>query len=157
MPRPEARTEIDKVERGRMLSDVAIKPRLVRVYVLLDPIEGRQNGAWVIEYRRRAFLTDKRGGNPEPFVWGSQPRQVVESRAKAKPPRIGFDVKTREDVARELRINPALLDFVQRGDDTFPEPIVTFREGPLWDAEAIERWAPTRRPPAARDRSLPLP
>lgn len=127
------------------------------MYVLLDPIEGRQNGAWVIEYRRRAFLTDKRGGNPEPFVWGSQPRQVVESRAKAKPPRIGFDVKTREDVARELRINPALLDFVQRGDDTFPEPIVTFREGPLWDAEAIERWAPTRRPPAARDRSLPLP
>jgi hypothetical protein len=140
-----------------MLSGVAIKRRLVRVYVLLDPIEGRQNGAWVIQYRRQAFMIDKGGGNQEPFVWGSQSMQVVESRAEAKPPLMGFDVKTREDIARELRINPALLDFVQRGDDTFPEPIVTFREGPLWDAEAIERWAPTRRPPAARDRSLLLP
>ena len=140
-----------------MLSDVAINPRLVRLYVLLDPIAGRQNGAWVIQYRRQAFLTDKGGGNPEPFVWGSQPMQAVESRARAKSPLMGFDVKTREDVARELRINPALLDFVQRGDATFPAPIVTFREGPLWDAQAIERWAPARRPPAARDRSLPLP
>ena len=140
-----------------MLSDVAIKLRLVRVYVLLDPIEGRQDGAWVIQYRGQAFLIDKGGGNPEPFVWGSQAKQVVESRAKAKLPLLGFDVRTREDVARDLRINPALLDFVQRGDDTFPEPIVTFRDGPLWDAEAIERWAPTRRPPAARDRSLPMP
>ena len=140
-----------------MLSDVAINPRLVRVYLLLDPIEGRPNGAWVIQYRRQAFLIDQGGGNPEPFVRGSQPMEVVESRAKAKPPLMGFDVRTREDVARELRINAALLDFVQRGDASFPEPIVTFREGPLWDAEAIERWAPTRQARAARDWSLPLP
>lgn len=140
-----------------MLSDVAINPKLVRVCLLLDQIEGRPNGAWVIQYRRQAFLTDKGGGNPQPFVRGSQPIEVVESRAKAKPPLMGFDVKTREDIARELQINPALLDFVRRGDLTFPEPVVTFTEGPVWDAEAIERWAPTRQPPAARDRSSPLP
>jgi hypothetical protein len=125
--------------------------------MLLDPIEGRQEGAWVIQYRRQAFLIDKGGGNPEPFVPGSQPMQVIESRAKSRPPVVGFDVKTREDIARELRINPAVMDFVRRGDPTFPEPIVTFREGPIWDAEAIERWAPTRQAPGARDRSLPQP
>lgn len=136
---------------------MAISPRLVRVYLLLDPMEGRPDGAWVIEYHGQSFLTDKGGGNPEPFVWSGQPRQVVESRAKAKPPLIGFDVKTRGDIARELQINPALVDFVARGDLTFPAPILTFREGPIWDAEAIERWAPTRQPHAARDWSLSLP
>lgn len=83
--------------------------------------------------------------------------QIVESRANATPPLLRFDVKTREDIARLLRINPALLAFVERRDPTFPASIVTFREGPVCDAEAIERWAPTRRPLAARDWTRPLP
>ena len=115
---------------------MAIIHKLVRIHLLLDPMEGRPNGAWVIEYRGQAFLTDPGGGNPEPFTWSGQPSQVVESRAKATTPLIGFDVKTREDIARQLRINPALVEFVQRSDPTFPEPIVTFSEGPIWDAEA---------------------
>ena len=140
-----------------MLPAMAIKPRLVRVSALLVPIEARPGGAWVIEYRQQSFLIDKGGGNPEPFTSSGQPMQLVERRARAEPPVVGFDVKTREDIARLLRINPALVDFVQRGDRTFPAPIITFREGPVWDAEAIERWAPTRQPLAARDRSLTLP
>ena len=140
-----------------MLAAMAVNPSLVRVYALLDPVEGRPNGAWVIQYRQQAFLMDKGGGNPEPFTSSGQPIQIVESRARAKPPLPGFDVKTRGDIARLLRINPALLDFVQRGDPTFPAPIVTFRAGPVWDAEAIERWAPTRQALAARDWSRPLP
>jgi hypothetical protein len=129
---------------------MAINHRLVRIHLLLDPMEGRPNGAWVIEYRRQAFLTDPGGGNPEPFSRSGQPSQVVESRAKVRPPLTGFDVKTREDIARQLRINPALVEFVQRSDPTFPEPIVTFNDGPIWDAEAVEGWAPTSK-------ALPLP
>ena len=129
---------------------MAINHRLVRIHLLLDPVEGRPNGAWVIEYRRQAFLTDQGGANPEPFTWSGQPFQVLESRAKARPPLRGVDVKTREDIARQLRINPALVEFLQRSDPTFPDPMVTFSEGPIWDAEAIERWAPTRN-------ALPLP
>lgn len=140
-----------------MLSAVAINPRLVRVYLLLDPIEGRQDGAWMIRYRNESFLTDTGGGNPEPFIGSDPPMRAVERRARAKPPLSGFDLRSREDIARELRINPALLEFVRRSDDAFPEPIVTFRDGPVWNAEAIERWAPTRRPIGARDRGSPLP
>ena len=121
-----------------------INPKLVHVYRLLDPIEGRPEGAWVFQYHGETFVTDPGGGNPEPFAWSDQPHEAI-----------GFEVKTREEIAGALRINPAKLGIVGRTDPTFPAPILDFRDGPIWAADAIERWAPTRPPVAARDRSLP--
>jgi hypothetical protein len=121
-----------------------INPNLVHVYHLTDAIESRPNGAWVIQYHGESFLTDPGGGNPEPFAWNDQPHQVVS-----------FDVRTREEIAGTLRINPAKVGLVQRTDPAFPAPILSFRDGPIWSAEAVERWAPTQPPDPARDRSLP--
>jgi hypothetical protein len=121
-----------------------INPKLVHVYLLADSIEGRSKGAWVFQYHGESFLTDPDGGNPEPFAWSDQPHEVID-----------FEVKTREEIAGTLRINPAKLGLVQRADSTFPAPILTFRDGPIWAAEAIEAWAPTRPPDPTRDRSLP--
>lgn len=120
-----------------------IHPNLVHVYRLLDPIDGRANGAWVFQYHGESFLTDPDGGNPEAFAWSDQPHEAV-----------AFDVKTREEVAGLLRINPAKLGIVQRTDPSFPAPILEFRDGPIWSADAIERWAPTQPPTPVRDRSL---
>ncbi len=122
-----------------------INPKLVRVSLLLDPIEGRAEDAWVIQYHGQTFLTDKGGGNAEPFAWNDQAHQPV----------VGFEVKTQEDLAGDLRVNPALLGFMRRSDPTFPPPILSFREGPIWDAEAVERWIPTRQSVGARDGSRP--
>ncbi len=124
-----------------------INPKLVRVSLLLDPIEGRADGAWVIQYHGQTFLTDKGGGNPEPFAWNDQSHQPV----------VGFGVMTQDDIAGDLRVNSALLGFMRRSDPTFPPPILSFREGPIWDAEAIERWIPTRQPSGARDGTRPQP
>jgi hypothetical protein len=121
-----------------------INPNLVHVYRLTDPIDSRPNGAWVIQYHGESFLTDVGGGNPEPFAWSDQPHQVVS-----------FEVRTREEIAGVLRINPAKVGLVQRTDPTFPAPILSFRDGPIWSAEAVERWAPTQPPVPARDRSMP--
>lgn len=121
-----------------------INPKLVHVHQLTDPIEARPNGAWVFQYHGETFLTDPGGGNPEPFAWSDQPHQALD-----------FEVKAREEIAGSLRINPAKLGIVQRTDQTFPAPILEFRDGPIWAAEAIERWAPTRPPVAGRDRNLP--
>jgi hypothetical protein len=109
-----------------------INPRLVHIYQLLDAIEGRPNGAWVFQYHGETVLTDPGGANPEPFAWSHQPHEVV-----------AFEVKTREEIAGEMRINPAKLAFVRQSDPTFPAPILNFRAGPIWAADAIERWAPT--------------
>jgi hypothetical protein len=121
-----------------------INPKLVHVYRLTDPIEGRAEGAWVIQYHGEAFLTDPGGGNAEPFAWKDQPHEVV-----------GFEAMTREEIAGQLRINPAMVDFVGRTDSTFPAPLLTFREGPIWSADAVAGWAPTPSPLPARDRSTP--
>lgn len=122
-----------------------INPKLVRIYQLTDPPEGRKKGAWVFQYHGESFLTDPGGGNPEPFAWTDQPHDEL-----------AFEVMTREEIAGRMRINPAKLGFVKATDKTFPAPIVEFRAGPVWSAEAIERWAPTGPPVTAPDRSLPI-
>ncbi|MEA2609679.1 MAG: hypothetical protein QOJ75_1922 [Chloroflexota bacterium] len=124
-----------------MLSTMPINPKLVHVYQLTEPPEGRKKGAWVIQYHGESFLTDPGGGKPEPFAWSDQPHELVN-----------FEVKSREEVAGQIRINPAKLGFVQKTDKTFPAPILTFRDGPIWSADAIEAWAPTQVPVAPRDR-----
>lgn len=121
-----------------------VNPNLVRVFQLLDPIEARPNGAWVIQYHGEDFLTDPGGGNAEPFSWTGQAHQVLD-----------YAVTTREEIAGKLRINPAKVGLVRRSDPTFPTPIVTFREGPVWSAEAIERWAPTQPTAPTRERGVP--
>jgi len=121
-----------------------INPRLVHVFQLTDPIEGRSKGAWAIQYHGETFLTDPGGGDPEPFAWSDQPHEVLT-----------FAVKTREEIAGSMRINPAKLGLVQRTDPTFPAPILSFRDGPIWAADAIEGWAPTPPVVAPRDRNLP--
>jgi hypothetical protein len=122
-----------------------INAKLVHVFRLLEPVEGRPEGAWVFGYHGEHYITDVGGGNPEPFAWHDPAHEPVT----------GFEVKTQEDLAGDLRVNPALLTFMERGDPTFPRPILSFREGPIWDAEAVERWLPTRQPLDARDRSQP--
>jgi hypothetical protein len=134
---------------------VTINAKHVRIHQLVDPVEARPGGAWVFEHHGQAFLTDAGGGNPEPFSWGDQARLPIESRARAREPATGFDVMSREDIARALRSNPALLSFVEHGEPGFPRPILEFRDGPIWDAEAVERWIPTRQPQDGRRTSVP--
>lgn len=121
-----------------------INPNLVHVFQLIDPIEGRPDGAWVFQYRGEDFLTDPGGGHPEPFSWSDQAHRALD-----------FEVRTREEIAGLLRINPAKVALVRRSDQAFPAPLVTFRDGPVWSAAAIDAWAPTLPPPPTRERGVP--
>jgi len=112
-----------------------LNPKLVHVYRLTDTIEGREAGAWVFQYHGESFLTDPAGANPQPFAWNDPPHELVD-----------FEARSQEEIASLLRINPAKLAFVRRDDPTFPAPILTFHDGPIWSAEAIDAWAPTRVP-----------
>lgn len=121
-----------------------INPKLVHVYQLLDPIEARPKGAWVFQYHGESFLTDPGGAHPEPFAWNDQSHEIL-----------GFEVRTKEEIAGAMQINPAKLAFLPRTDPTFPAPLLDFRDGPIWAADTIEAWAPTQPPVPGRDRSLP--
>jgi hypothetical protein len=121
-----------------------INPNLVHVYQLTDPIEARPSGAWVFQYHGESFLTDPGGGNPEPFAWADQPHRALD-----------FEVETREEIAGRLRLNPAKLGLVKASDATFPPPLLEFRDGPIWSAEAIDAWAPTQPAVPTRERGVP--
>src|SRR5260221_3225161 len=58
-------------------STMPINPNLVRVFKLLDPVEGRADGAWVFQYHGEDFLTNPGGGNAEPFSWNDQAHEVI--------------------------------------------------------------------------------
>ena len=102
------------------LAGLDAAPVQLAVFTLTDPVEGRPEGGWVIQYHGEDFLTDPGGGNPEPFAWSDQAHQPID-----------FPVRTREEIAGKLRLNPAKLALVQRSDPAFPTPIVTFRDGPV--------------------------
>jgi hypothetical protein len=123
-----------------------INSKLVHVSRLTDPIEGRAEGAWLIQYRGQSFVTDVGGANAEPFHWKDQAHEPVD-----------FDVVTQEELAGVLHVNPALLGFMQKSDPSFPAPLLAFREGPIWDASMVDAWLPTRGEEAldTRDRSRP--
>jgi len=123
-------------------SAMPINPNLVHVYRLTDAIEGRKDGAWVFQYHGESFVTDPGGGNPEPFAWADQPHELLD-----------FEVKTREEIAGALRINPAKLGIVQRTEADFPEPILSFRDGPIWSAEAVAPWVRPQTPVPPRNLS----
>ena len=121
-----------------------INPNLVHVHRLTDSIEARPQGACVFQYHGESFITDPEGGSAEPFAWADQPHEPV-----------GFEVKTREEIAGLLRINPAKLGLVKASDATFPAPLLEFRDGPIWSAAAIEAWAPTVPTVPTRERGVP--
>ena len=81
----------------------------------------------------RRIVPDRSGRrNPEPFAWADQPHEALD-----------VEVRSREEVAGLLQVNPAKLGLVARADPTFPKPILEFHDGPIWTADAIEAWAPT--------------
>ena len=122
-----------------------INPNLVHVYQLTDALEGREKGAWVFQYHGESFVTDPDGANAEPFVWADQPHTVLD-----------FEIKTREEIAGAMRINPAMVELIGHSEPAFPAPIATFHDGPIWSAAAVEPWAPSARPAVpGHDRSSP--
>jgi hypothetical protein len=112
-----------------------------------------EGGGRRVDDRPRLILRRIRAALPSLAI-GDHARQPIEPGSRPAPA-TGFDVMSREDIARALRINPALLTFIEHGEPGFPGPILQFRDGPIWDAEAVERWIPTRQPQDQRRTSVP--
>ena len=134
-----------------------INSKLVHVARLTDPIEGRADGAWLIQYHGQSFVTDVGGANAEPFHWKDQAHEPVDFDVVTElvfPDRDAF-VAWIEKLSVEA-IGTDEQTFLDRSR-SFPAPLLAFREGPIWDASAIDAWLPTRGEEAldTRDRSRP--
>jgi hypothetical protein len=55
-----------------------------------------------------------------------------------------IELWNRQHVAREIGARPFEVDLLAEADRTFPPPVVTFHDGPVWDAAKVERWLAER-------------
>lgn len=111
----------------------------VRVRLLFGPADGRGHDAIWLQYLRENFVLDLDLTNAKPFQWTGEAFQ--ELRADTTPP-AGRVIRlwNTQQVARRLAVHVDLLNVLLTQDGTLPRPIVTFHDGPVWDADRVERW-----------------
>lgn len=124
----------------------------VRVRLLFAPADGRGHDAIWLQYLRESFVLDLDWTDSRPFRWSSQPFQALDPESTPPGGRV-IELWNRAHVARELGTRSDLVDSIVRQDATFPLPVVTFRDGPVWEGAAVERWIRQHTP--AKDWTLP--
>jgi excisionase family DNA binding protein len=127
----------------------------VRRRLLFAPADGRGTDAIWIQYLSEAFVFDLDLTNPKPFRWTGQPFQDLAGWEQPPSTLRRVELWNREQLAVALQAQPYAIDLLPEIDPTFPEPIIKFRDGPVWDSEAVERWQ-AQHGPGLRW-SLPIP
>lgn len=124
-----------------------VDTRHVRVRLLFAPADGRGHDAIWLQYLREGSVLDLDLTNPKPFRWKGEPFQDLGLET-APPGSRAIELWNRQHLAHELETRPDVIDLLLEHDPTFPQPVVTFKDGPVWDAARVERWPALRRPTA---------
>ena len=115
----------------------------VQIRLLFAPADGRGHDALWLEYLGENFVLDLDLTNPKPFHWTSEPYEDL-TRETIPPGGRAIELRNREHIAREIGARRHDVDALISVDPTYPRPLVTFADGPVWDAAAIERWRAAR-------------
>jgi excisionase family DNA binding protein len=127
----------------------------VRVRLFLAPADGRGHDAIWLQYLRESFVLDLDYRDPRPFRPTQATYEALDLLTGTPPGGREFEFWNREDLALELGASALAVEILPAHDPTFPQPVVTFRDGPIWDAAQVQRWQ-GRHGPAER-LSLPVP
>jgi hypothetical protein len=115
----------------------------VRIRLLFAPADGRGHDSIWLQYLRQSFVLDLDLTNAEPFRWASEPYQDMTSETTPPGGRT-IELWNRQHIAREIGGRPFEVDLLAEVDLTFPLAVVTFHDGPVWDAAKVERWLAER-------------
>jgi excisionase family DNA binding protein len=132
-----------------------VDPQHIRVRLFLSPADGRGHDALWLQYLRESYVLDLDYGNPCPFAPSRETYGSLDLLTGTPPGGRVFEFWNRRHVALEVGAAPAVVDLLPAQDPTFPAPVVTFRDGPIWDAEQVQRWVAQHGP--AERWSLPIP
>ncbi len=127
----------------------------VRVRLFLAPADGRGHDALWLQYLRESWVLDLDYRDPRRFVPSRETYGSLDLLTGTPPGGRTFEFWNRRHVALEIGAAPATVDLLPAQDPTFPMPVVTFHDGPIWDAERVQRWAAQHGP--AERRSQPIP
>jgi hypothetical protein len=121
-----------------------VDTRHIRVRLFLAPADGRGHDAIWLQYLRQNFVLDLDLSNAKPFHPTRQTYEHLDLLTDAPPGGRTVELWNREHVATEIGARPFEVNvLVDVGE--LPSPMVIFRDGPVWDAAAIERWRAGQR------------
>lgn len=117
----------------------------VRVRLYLAPADGRGHDAIWLQYLRENYVVDLDLTNASRFYPTKRTYEHLDLLADTPPGGRTFEFWNAQQLSRELGGSLVVDDLIQR-DPTFPPPVVTFRDGPIWEAAQVERWLAHRAP-----------
>jgi excisionase family DNA binding protein len=131
-----------RVGRGFVGRPGDVDTQHVRVRLMLAPADGRGHDAIWLQYLRQSFVLDPELTNAVPFRPSRETYEMIDLLTSTTPGGRTFEFWNRSHLARELHISEDEVDWRVRNWG-LPEPIVTFRDGPIWDGQAVQRWSTT--------------
>jgi hypothetical protein len=116
-----------------------VDTRHIRVRLFLAPADGRGHDALWFQYIRQSFVLDLDLTNAVPFQATRQTYEHLDLLTDSPPGGRTIELWNREHVATEIGARQFEVSLLVDIGQIAP-PAVTFRDGPVWDAAAIERW-----------------
>jgi len=117
-----------------------VDTRHVRQRLLLAPADGRGHDAIWLQYLRQSFVLDLDLTNAKSFRPTRETYEHLDMLTGTPPGGREIEVWNREHVARELGGREFEIDLLVEHDLSFPAPMVTFHDGPVWSAAQVRRW-----------------
>lgn len=112
----------------------------IRQRLLLDPADGRGQDAIWFQYLRESFVLDCDLANAVPFHPTRQTYEHLDMLTGTPPGGRKIELWNEEQLARELACQAVVVELLLERDPNFPQPVVTFQDGPVWDAGQVRRW-----------------
>ena len=111
----------------------------MRVRLFLAPADGRGHDAIWLQYLRENYVVDLDLTNAKRFYPTKRTYEQLDLLTNTPPGGRTFEFWNAQQLARELGAT-SVVDVLSRQDPTFPPPVVTFRDGPVWEAAKVQRW-----------------
>jgi hypothetical protein len=118
----------------------------VRVRLFLAPPDGRGSRAIWLQYLSQSFVLDLDLTNAKPFHPSRDTYEHIDLLTEPPPGGRTIRLLNGDELAIAIGARPDEIDLLLVADSTFPRAAVTFKDGPVWASDKVERWLATRTP-----------
>jgi excisionase family DNA binding protein len=117
-----------------------VDTRHIRQRLLLAPADGRGHDAIWLQYLRQSFVLDLDLSNASPFHPNRATFEHLDMLTGAPPGGREIELWNQQHLETEIGARGFEVNLLIERDPTFPQPVVAFDDGPVWDAGQLTRW-----------------
>ena len=142
-----AHNHLDRVGRPFVGRAGVVDTRHVRVLLLPAPADGRGEDSIWVEYLDETFVANLDWSDPKPYKPTGAAYPIADLTDDPPPGGRRIEVWSRAKVQREIGYpSPNVEILCDRDVEPLPRPVVTFRDGPIWDASSVRDWKQRQSP-----------